>query len=58
MVGGDVVSKFDGRELNNNYNLVTAVTDANPGQSVTLEVWRGKSKREVRVTLGTRPSGG
>jgi S1-C subfamily serine protease len=58
MVGGDVVSKFNGRPLTNDYNLVTAVTDANPGESVTLEVWRGKSKREVHVTLGTRPSGG
>ncbi len=58
MVGGDVVSKFNGRDLNHDYNLVTAVTDANPGQSVTLEVWRGKSKRDVQVTLGTRPSGG
>lgn len=57
-VGGDVVSRFDGRELTNDYNLVTAVTDASPGQTVTLEVWRGSSKREVRVTLGTRPSGG
>ena len=29
-----------------------------PGQKVTLEVWRGKSKRDLSATLGTRPSGG
>jgi S1-C subfamily serine protease len=58
MVGGDVVSKLDGRDLNASFDLAAAVTELSPGQRVTLEVWRGKSKRDLTITLGTRPSGG
>jgi 2-alkenal reductase len=58
MVGGDVVSKLDGRDLNASFDLAAAVTELAPGQKVTLEVWRGKSRREETVKLGTRPSGG
>jgi len=53
--GADVVTKVNGRQLTHQFDLAEAVTALNPGQAVTLEVWRGGTRREVRVTLGTRP---
>ena len=56
--GGDVVTKVNGRSITENFDLTTAVTQLAPGQTVTLEVWRGGSRREVSVRLGTRPGSG
>jgi S1-C subfamily serine protease len=55
-IGGDVITKLNGHQLTHQFNLADAVTALSPGQRVTLEVWRGKTRREVRLTLGTRPS--
>jgi S1-C subfamily serine protease len=56
--GGDVVTKVNGRSLTQNFDLASAVAALNPGQKVTLEVWSGGSRRDVTVTLGTRPGSG
>jgi S1-C subfamily serine protease len=53
-----VVTKLNGRDLTETFDLATAVTQMSPGQTVTLEVWRGGSRRDVSVTLGTRPGSG
>jgi S1-C subfamily serine protease len=55
-VGGDVITKLNGRDVTQSYDLAEAVSQLDPGQTVTLEVWRGDSRREVKVTLGTRPN--
>ena len=57
-LGGDVISKLDGRALTLGYDLSDAVALLDPGQVVTLEVWRGGTPRQVKLTLGTRPAGG
>jgi S1-C subfamily serine protease len=56
--GGDVVTKLNGRNLTESFDLPSAVSELSPGQSVTLEVWRGGSRRVVNMTLGTRPGSG
>jgi S1-C subfamily serine protease len=56
--GGDVVTKVNGRNLTQNFDLASAVAQLNPGQKVTLEVWSRGSRRDVTVTLGTRPGSG
>ncbi len=57
-VGGDVVTKVNGRTLDQNYDLADAITAASPGETLTLEVWNGNTPRTVKVTLGTRPNSG
>jgi S1-C subfamily serine protease len=57
-VGGDVVTSVNGRSLDSSFDLADAVTALSPGQRVTLEVWHGNAKRNVTVTLATRPNSG
>ena len=57
-VGGDVVTKVNGRTLDQNYDLADAITAASPGETLTLEVWSGNTPRTVKVTLATRPNSG
>jgi S1-C subfamily serine protease len=57
-IGGDVITKLDGRPLTLGHDLSDAIALLNPGQVVTLEVWRGGAGRQVKLTLGSRPSGG
>nr|WP_246344665.1 trypsin-like peptidase domain-containing protein [Conexibacter arvalis] len=54
-IGGDLITKADGRALTQQYDLATAIAPRSPGDVVALEVWRGGERRTVQVTLGTRP---
>jgi putative serine protease PepD len=53
---GDVVTAIDGKGVASADALVNAVDGHRPGDEVTLRVRRGDSSRDVKVTLGTRPS--
>jgi putative serine protease PepD len=53
---GDVVSAIDGRPVASSDALVSAVDAHKPGDQVTLRVTRGGERRDVKITLGTRPS--
>jgi S1-C subfamily serine protease len=53
-----VITKLNGRDTTQSYDLAEAVSQLDPGQTVTLEVWSNNSRREVKVTLGTRPNSG
>jgi S1-C subfamily serine protease len=58
MIGGDVITKVNGRNLTLGHDLTDAIALLNPGQVVTLEVWRDGGGRQVKLTLGTRPGSG
>jgi S1-C subfamily serine protease len=53
---GDVVTAIDGTSVGSADVLVNAVDGHRPGDQVTLHVRRGDTNRDVKVTLGTRPS--
>jgi putative serine protease PepD len=53
---GDVITKFGGRTINDANALTAAVTQAKPGQKVTVTVRQKGSTKQVSVTLGTQPS--
>jgi S1-C subfamily serine protease len=53
--GGDVVTKLNGVPVEDADDLSQAVNRSRPGDEARLEVWRGDSKREVRVRFGKRP---
>ncbi len=54
--GGDVVVAIGGRPIHSAADVVRAVTERlRPGQTVTVTILRGGSRKDVRVTLANRP---
>jgi S1-C subfamily serine protease len=56
--GGDVITKIDGRPVDDPDDLSLAVSLLDPGSTVTLEAWQDGERREVRIKLGDRPLSG
>jgi serine protease Do len=52
MKEGDVILKFDGRDVNESRKLPRIVADTAVGKTVDVVVWRGGRKVTVDVTLG------
>jgi S1-C subfamily serine protease len=53
--GGDIITRIDDRPIHGADDLSEAVQHFDPGQKVTLEIWRDGDKRTVDLTLGERP---
>ena len=56
VLGGDVLSKIDGKTVRGMDDVIKVVDSHDPGDQVTLELVRGKDKRTAKVTLGNRPA--
>ena len=54
--GGDIITAIDGARLTSMDQLASAVAAHRPGDVVTLTIVRGSQTKDVKVTLGTRPS--
>lgn len=50
---GDIIVRFNGREINNTADLIENVAFSRPGTVVTLTLIRDKRQIEKRVTLGS-----
>ncbi len=53
--GGDVITRIDGRPVEDPDDLSLAVALLDPGTTVKVEAWRDGERREVEVKLGERP---
>ncbi|MGA7749420.1 MAG: DegQ family serine endoprotease [Gallionella sp.] len=53
---GDIVLKFDGKDLASADDLARAVAEAVPGSSAKLQLWRNGAAREMTVKLGEADS--
>ena len=53
---GDVISRFDGKEVIDSRQLMLAVAEAKPGQIVPVVVLRDGSSKPLRVTIGNASS--
>jgi serine protease Do len=53
---GDVISRFDGKEVLDARQLMLSVAEAKPGQIVPVEVLRDGSSKPLRVTIGNASS--
>lgn len=49
---GDIILKFNGKDVSSTDELVRAVSDAAPASSAKLQVWRNGAAREITVNLG------
>lgn len=52
ITGGDCIVSVDGKPTVSQLDLNLVLNRKRPGDSVTLEVYRGREKMDVRVTLG------
>jgi S1-C subfamily serine protease len=55
-LGGDVITKADGQSVETTDDLKSVVTSKKPGDSLPLEVRRGRTTKNVTVELGRQPS--
>ena len=53
--GGDIITRLDDRPIRDADDLSEAVQLFDPGQKVTVELWRDGDKRTVELELGERP---
>ncbi len=53
---GDVVTAIDGQPVSSTSQFIQTVDNFPPGMQLTLTVKSGGSQRQVKLTLGTRPS--
>jgi len=54
---GDVITKIGGKVIDAEHPLDLVLASFAPGQTVDLEVVRGRQTLTLAITLGTRPSG-
>ena len=54
--GADVIVSIDGKSVAGADDVVQAVSEKQPGDSVEIEYYRGNDKRTVTVKLGERPA--
>ena len=55
--GGDIITKVDGKPVEDSAQLADMIAHYEPGEEVPLEIHRGGETREIEVTLGERPLG-
>ena len=55
-LGGDVITKIDGIAVGSMDDVISAIADKKPGDSVGLEYVRAKNHKTVTVTLAQRPA--
>jgi serine protease Do len=53
---GDVIRKFNGRQINDSSDLLAMAANTNPGTPVSLDVLRNGEPMNVKVTLEQRPT--
>ncbi|MFL5907169.1 MAG: S1C family serine protease [Solirubrobacterales bacterium] len=55
-VGGDIITKVDGKPIAGMDDVISAVNDHEPGDEITLTIFSGGNQHDVTVKLGDRPS--
>src|SRR6266545_3962698 len=55
-VGGDIITKVDGKAITGMDEVISTVNGHKPGDEITLTVFSGGQQKDVTVTLGDRPS--
>jgi S1-C subfamily serine protease len=55
-IGGDIITKVDGKEVTGMDDVISAVNAKEPGDELTFTVSRDGEQRDVTVKLGDRPA--
>ncbi len=51
MLGGDLIVALDGQEITTGQDLATAINEHHAGDAVTLTIFRGRQRLQVKVVL-------
>jgi S1-C subfamily serine protease len=51
MTGGDLITAMDGQEITNAQDLAAAMNSHRAGDTVTLTIFRGRNRMDIRVKL-------
>ena len=51
MIGGDVLTQIDGQPVNEDFDLTLMLNRKRPGDTVTLRIYRGSQRMDVKATL-------
>jgi S1-C subfamily serine protease len=54
-VGGDLIVKVDGQDVQHSADVADAILDREPGDTVQIDYFRGDERKTVEVELGKRP---
>jgi S1-C subfamily serine protease len=55
-IGGDVITKVNGKRIGPGNDFSSLITRSRPGDRITLEIYRGGDRRTAEVTLTERPN--
>jgi S1-C subfamily serine protease len=55
-VGGDIITKVDGKPITGMDDVISAVNEHKPGDEITLTIFSGGQQKDVTVKLGDRPN--
>jgi len=55
-LGGDLVVAADGVQLSSLDQLRDAIANKQPGDKLSLEIWRGDKRMNLDVKLGRQPA--
>jgi S1-C subfamily serine protease len=55
-IGGDIITKVDGKQISGMNEVISAVNDRKPGDDLALTVWSNGQQKDVTVKLGDRPA--
>jgi S1-C subfamily serine protease len=56
VLGGDIITKVDGKDITSSDQLAQLVAAHRPGDKVKMQIVRKKATKTVTVTLGKRPA--
>lgn len=51
LVESDIITKVDGKDITEEHSLIGLISQYNPGDVVTLEIYHQSTKKEVKATL-------
>jgi S1-C subfamily serine protease len=54
--GGDLIVGIEGKPVSVPEDIASAIADNKPGDTITIELFRGSVKRTVTLTLADRPA--
>jgi S1-C subfamily serine protease len=55
-LGGDVITKIDGKPIGSMDDVISAIADKKPGDPVSVTFVRDKNSKTATITLTQRPS--
>jgi S1-C subfamily serine protease len=57
-LGGDIITSVDGEAISTPEDLLNAIATLQPGDKLSLEIYRNGKEKHVTATLGNRPQAG